>query len=189
MDHSGPGGLLKDSLASLFLVLGVSLFLVYAVMVIQFERFVQPLIIMASIPFTLIGITASLLLFGSEISIISFLGIIALGGVVVNNAIVLLDAMNRLREEEGYPLREAVLEGARRRLKPVLMTTLTTVLGVTPMAFGGGAASELYGPLGQVIFGGLITSTAITLILIPLLYYTVEERLERKRAYSVNPRL
>jgi len=170
----GPGGLLAESLSSLFLVLGTALFLVYMVMVIQFERFLQPLIIMASIPFTLVGIAGSLFLFGSDISIIAFLGIIALGGVVVNNAIVLLDAMNRLRDEEGYPLREAVLEGARSRLKPVLMTTLTTVLGVTPMAFGTGAAAELYAPLGQVIFGGLITSTAITLVLIPLIYYTVE---------------
>jgi hydrophobic/amphiphilic exporter-1 (mainly G- bacteria), HAE1 family len=148
-------------------------------MVIQFERFLQPLIVMASIPFTLVGIAGSLFLFGSDISIISFLGIIALGGVVVNNAIVLLDAMNRLRDEEGFPLKEAVLEGARSRLKPVLMTTLTTVLGVTPMAFGTGAAAEIYAPLGQVIFGGLITSTAITLILIPLIYYTVEGRKTR----------
>jgi HAE1 family hydrophobic/amphiphilic exporter-1 len=181
----GPGGLLAESASSLMLVLGAALFLVYAVMVVQFERFLQPLIIMASIPFTLVGIAGSLFLFGSDLSIIAFLGIIALGGVVVNNAIVLLDAMNRLRDEEGLPLKEAVLEGARSRLKPVLMTTLTTVLGVTPMAFGTGAAAEIYAPLGQVIFGGLITSTAITLILIPLIYYTVEGRKTRSMATPI----
>lgn len=172
----GAGGLLKESILPMIMALGVALFLVYAVMVIQFEKFVQPLIIMSSVPFTVVGIAGSLLLFGSEISIIAFLGIIALGGLVVNNAIVLIDAMNRLRQQENYPLKEAVIKGAEERIKPVLMTTLTTILGVTPMAFGRGTASELYGPLGQVIFGGLITSTAITLIIIPLLYYTVEKK-------------
>ncbi|MFP4564235.1 MAG: efflux RND transporter permease subunit [Spirochaetia bacterium] len=165
-----------DSFRALLVSLLVAVFLVYMVMVIQFERFTQPLIVMASIPFTLIGVVAGLLIFGSTLSILSFLGIIALMGIVVNNAIVLIDYINLLRDRDGMDLVKAILEGGSARLKPILMTTLTTILGVLPMAFGLGEGSEIYSPLGQTIAGGLFTSTLITLFLIPVLYYILESR-------------
>ncbi|MBN2049207.1 MAG: efflux RND transporter permease subunit [Spirochaetales bacterium] len=171
-----------QSFLSLLAALGISVFLVYMVMVIQFERFIQPLIVMAAVPFTFIGVVGSLLVYGTTLNIVSFMGIIALGGIVVNNAIVMIDYTNLLRREGKADLHEAVLKGAGSRLKPILMTTLTTVLGVIPMALGFGEGAEIYAPLGQAISGGLVSSTLITLFLIPTLYYTVEKRIEgRKR--------
>lgn len=172
----GLTDLMDSSIQQLLLIFGISIFLVYAVMVIQFERFTQPLIVMVSIPFCLIGVIFGLLLFGSTLSIVAFLGIIALGGIVVNNAIVLIDYINLLRKEREYELRDAVLRGSAQRLRPILMTTLTTFFGVLPLAFARGDGSEVYASLGQSIAGGIITSTLITLILIPLLYYLLEKR-------------
>jgi HAE1 family hydrophobic/amphiphilic exporter-1 len=172
---SGTSALIGDSMASLSLMLLISVFLVYSVMVVQFERFMQPLIIMASIPFCLIGVVAGLYLFGSALSIIAMLALIALGGTVVNNAIVLVDYMNRMRTDYGMELMPAILEGAANRLRPILMTALTTILGVLPMALASGNGSEVYAPLGQAIFGGLISSTVITLVLIPVLYAILEK--------------
>jgi len=164
------------SFKSLLVAMAISIFLVYVVMVIQFERYTQPLIVMASVPFCIIGVAGGLLLFGSGLSIVAFLGTIALGGIVVNNAIVMIDYINLLRRRDGKDVREAVLEGSSSRLKPILMTTLTTVLGVIPMAIGMGEGSAMYGPLGQTIAGGLITSTFITLFIIPILYYRLEKK-------------
>ncbi len=174
--NAGTSELIDDSLSSLSLMLAISVFLIYSVMVIQFERFMQPLIIMASIPFCLIGVVLGLYLFGSSMSIIAMLALIALGGTVVNNAIVLVDYTNMLRRSFGLELREAILEGAANRLRPILMTSLTTLFGVLPMALAHGNGSEVYAPLGQAIFGGLFTSTIVTLILIPVLYESLEKR-------------
>ncbi len=176
----GVSELMTSSIQRLLLLMGLSVFLVYAVMVIQFERFTQPLIVMASIPFCLIGVVFGLLVFGSTLSIVAFLGIIALGGIVVNNAIVLIDYMNMLRQEHHLPLRDAVIKGASKRLRPILMTTLTTFFGVMPLALSRGEGSEVYAALGQAIAGGLLTSTLITLLLIPLLYYLLERRSEHR---------
>ncbi|MBN1519808.1 MAG: efflux RND transporter permease subunit [Spirochaetales bacterium] len=180
---AGTSELIGDSLSSLLFMLGIAVFLVYAVMVIQFERFMQPLIIMASIPFCLIGVVLGLYLFGSALSIISMLAIITLGGTVVNNAIVLVDYTNTLRRDLGMERRDAILEAAGNRMRPILMTALTTLFGVLPMALAHGDGSEVYAPLGQAIFGGLLTSTVITLIIIPLLY----DALERRVAYIPAP--
>jgi len=172
---AGTSALIGDSLSSLSLMLAISVFLVYSVMVIQFERFMQPLVIMASIPFCLIGVVLGLYAFGSSLSIIAMLAIIALGGTVVNNAIVMVDYINQLRRDYGLGLREAVLEGCANRLRPILMTAMTTLFGVLPMALAHGNGSEVYAPLGQAIFGGLLSSTVITLVLIPVLYEMLEK--------------
>jgi HAE1 family hydrophobic/amphiphilic exporter-1 len=163
--------------------MAIAVFLVYAVMVIQFERFMQPLIVMAAVPFVLIGVVASLALFGSTLNIVSFLGVIALAGIVVNNAIVQIDYINLLRRRDGMPLVSAVLAGAASRLRPILMTTLTTVIGIIPMALGLGEGAEIYAPLGQAISGGLATSTLVTLFLVPTLYFVVESRVLRLRKW------
>lgn len=173
---TGSAAEMMDSFRSLLGAMAISVFLVYAVMVIQFERFAQPLVVMASVPFTMIGVVIGLLAFGSTLSIVSFLAVIALAGIVVNNAIVLIDYTNLLRRRDGMPLGRAVIAGARARLRPILMTTLTTVLGVLPMAMGLGEGAGMYAPLGQAIAGGLLTSTLITLFLVPVLYVSVEKR-------------
>ncbi len=165
--------------ASLLRVMVIALFLVYMVMVIQFERFRQPLIVMASVPFVLAGMALSLLAMGSTLTIVGFLGGITLAGIVVNNAIVMIDYINMLRFRDGAALKEAVLTGAAARLKPIMMATLTTVLGIVPMALGIGEGSEIYAPLGQTIAGGLLSSTLITLFLVPLIYFKLEEKFEK----------
>lgn len=170
----GSQEMINEMIPEIITALLLAVFLVYAVMVIQFNRFIQPLIIMGSIPFAMIGVILGLFLFGSDLSMIAFLGIIALAGIVVNNAIVLVDYINWLREKNQSDLRTAVIEGASTRIRPILMTTLTTMFGVLPIALVKGNGAEIYNPLGQAIFGGLISSTIITLILIPALYYRVE---------------
>jgi HAE1 family hydrophobic/amphiphilic exporter-1 len=177
---TGSAAEMFSSFSSLIMVLAAAVFLVYAVMVIQFERFIQPLLVMSSIPFTMIGITGGLLLFRSSLNIVSLLGVIALAGVVVNNAIVLIDYTNLLRIRDNMPLEKAVIAGALSRLKPILMTTLTTLLGIIPLAMGGGEGAEIYAPLGQSIFGGLFSSTFITLFFIPVVYLILERHQERK---------
>ena len=177
----GVGGLIGDSLGRLAVALAAALFLVYAVMAIQFEALIQPLIIMASVPFCFIGVVGGLAIFGSTLSIVSFLGIAALGGIVVNNAIVQIDRINRLRRE-GMELTEAVLHGAVSRLRPILMTTLTTFFGVIPLALAAGSGARIYAPLGQAVAGGLFTSTLVTLYLIPVLYRLVERHKEKRSA-------
>lgn len=185
--RAGTSELIVDSMRSLGTMLAIAIFLVYVVMVIQFERYGQPLVIMAAVPFCLIGVIAGLSLFGSPLSIIAMLGLITLGGTVVNNAIVLVDYMNTLRRRDGLELDEAIVEGASARLRPVLMTTITTLLAVLPMAFAVGDGSEIYAPLGQAIFGGLLTSMLITLILVPVLYRRLELRALRRASSPSAP--
>ncbi len=177
----GVGGLIGDSILGLGLVLIISLFLVYAVMAIQFERLLQPLIIMASVPFCFIGVVGGLAISGSDLSLIAFLGIIALAGIVVNNAIVQVDRINQLRQD-GMGLDEAVINGSVSRLRPILMTTLTTFFGILPLSLARGSGARIYAPLGQAIAGGLVTSTLVTLFLIPTLYRLVENRRFKKQS-------
>jgi HAE1 family hydrophobic/amphiphilic exporter-1 len=165
------------------LVIGVvlALFLVFTVMAIQFESLIHPLLIMAAVPFALIGAVVALAVTGTTFNMNSFLGLIVLVGIVVNNAIVLVDYANMLRREQGFELLEAVAQAGRRRLRPILMTTLTTVLGLVPLAIGLGEGSELQSPLARVVVGGLLASTAITLVLIPAIYLLVERRRSARR--------
>jgi HAE1 family hydrophobic/amphiphilic exporter-1 len=157
----------------------LALVLVYMVMAAQFESMRDPFIILFSIPLAFIGVILMLLLTKTTFNIQGFLGVIVLVGIVVNNAIVLIDYTNLLRREYGYALREAVINAGRRRLRPILMTTVTTVLGLTPMALGLGEGGELQAPMARVVVGGLVTSTLITLVFIPMVYMTVEELAER----------
>lgn len=180
----GTAAELQSSFSALTTALIIAIFLVYAVMVIQFERFDQPFMVMGAVPFILIGVVLMLLLTGTNLSIVTMLGIIALVGIVVNNAIVLIDYTNLLRVDYGRPLEEAVIDGATTRLRPILMTTLTTLLGVAPLAFRAGQGSEIYSPLGTAVFGGLITSSFITLFIIPVIYYQVE-RLRLRHGHPV----
>ncbi len=160
----------------------LALVLVYMVMAAQFESLRDPFIILFSIPLAFVGVVLVLLLTATTFNIQGFLGVIVLVGIVVNNAIVLVDYTNRLRRDEHRSVREAVITAGSRRLRPILMTTITTVLGLTPMALGIGEGGEMQAPLARVIIGGLCTSTLITLVFIPVVYMTLEERTERARA-------
>lgn len=155
--------------------------LVYMVMAAQFESLRDPLIIIFSVPLAAFGVVATLVLTGTTFNMQGFLGVIILVGIVVNNAIVLVDYTNQLRRDHGYGVREAVVTAGTRRLRPILMTTATTVLGLVPMGLGIGEGSELQVPMARTVIGGLLTSTLITLVFIPVVYSVLEERAERVR--------
>lgn len=159
----------SESFQDLYLILFIGILLVYMVMAAQFESFKDPFIIMFAVPFTMVGIILAFFVTGLTLSVTTFIGVIMLMGIVVNNGIVLVDYTNLLRKR-GYNLTEAVLEAGRSRMRPVLMTSFTTMLGMLPMALSQGMGREMYSPLGVTIIGGLLVSTVITLILVPTIY-------------------
>ncbi|MDF2596039.1 MAG: cation/multidrug efflux pump, partial [Clostridia bacterium] len=174
--------MMMESFASLAQALGISVILVYMVMVAQFESFKKPFIIMFSVPFAFVGVVWSLVISGASLSIPAFIGIILLVGIVVNNGIVLIDYIEQLRKESDISLMDAVAHGSATRLRPVLMTTLTTVLAMVPQMLALGEGSETMQPMGIVVFGGLSFSTLVTLLLIPVIYILFERHEEKKQA-------
>jgi outer membrane protein TolC/preprotein translocase subunit SecF len=183
LSFAGSSSEMSSSFRGLLAALFLAVALVYMVMASQFESLLHPLIVMFSVPFSVIGLVAALLVTGTTFNLLAFVGAIMLVGIVVNNAIVLIDYINILRER-GLELKEAVITGGRTRLKPILMTSITTILGLLPMALGLGTGAEIRAPMGRAVVGGLITSTAVTLVLIPALYWVIESRLQRARASS-----
>jgi HAE1 family hydrophobic/amphiphilic exporter-1 len=159
------------------MVLILALVLVYAVMASQYESLRDPFIIMFSVPTAAIGVVLALYLTNTSFNLQAYLGVIMLGGIVVSNAILLVDYTNVLRRRDKMELREAVEVAGRTRLRPILMTSLATMLGLVPMALGIGEGSELQVPLARVVIGGLLTSTFITLVFVPTVYTLFEEGL------------
>ena len=166
---------LATSYRSLLLALCLAVFLVYLVMASQFESFIHPFIIIFTVPLSAVGVVLALFLTQTTLSVIAFLGVIILAGIVVNNAIVLIDYTNQLRRR-GASKRDALLEAGQVRLRPILMTTLTTALGLAPMAVGWGEGSEVRAPMAVTVMGGLIFSTLLTLIFIPVIYELVDRK-------------
>jgi HAE1 family hydrophobic/amphiphilic exporter-1 len=166
---------METSFASMRLAILLAIFMVYLVMASQFESLLHPLVILFSVPFALIGLLGTLFLSNTAISIVVLIGGILLAGIVVNNAIILVDYTNRLRRRGSSKL-EALQRAGEVRLRPILMTTATTVLGLLPMAIGLGEGSELRRPMALTVVGGLITSTALTLLIIPAVYRLVDRR-------------
>jgi HAE1 family hydrophobic/amphiphilic exporter-1 len=160
---------METSFGSMRLAIFLAVFMVYLVMASQFESLLHPFVILFSVPLALIGLFGTLWLFGVNVSIVVLIGAILLAGIVVNNAIILVDYTNQLRRR-GLSKLEALTRAGRVRLRPILMTTATTVLGLLPMALGLGAGSELRRPMALTVIGGLITSTALTLLIIPAVY-------------------
>ena len=160
---------MQTSLQSLIFALCLAVFLVYIVMASQFESFVHPFVIIFTIPLALIGVLFTLFVTGISFSVVVFLGLIMLAGIVVNNAIVFVDYINHLRAN-GRSKADAIVQAGSVRLRPILMTTATTVLGLLPMALGLGAGSEIRTPMAITVVAGLISSTALTLIVIPTVY-------------------
>ncbi|HET8864727.1 MAG TPA: efflux RND transporter permease subunit [Gracilimonas sp.] len=165
----------------------MALILIYMVMAGQFERFLDPLVVMFSVPLAMIGVIPALLLTGTTLNIQSFMGMIMLIGIVVNNAIVLVDYINLMRREKNMPVFEAVVEAGRLRLRPILITTLTTVLGLLPLSFGLGAGAEIQASLARVVIGGLTASTLVTLVFIPVVYVSADALLDKAKAINWNP--
>lgn len=157
--------------------------LIYMVMAAQFERFLDPLIVMFSVPVALVGVAPILWLTNTTFNIQSLMGLVMLIGIVVNNAIVLVDYINLMRRDRGLELVPAVIEAGRLRLRPILMTTCTTILGLLPLAIGYGAGGEIQAALARTVIGGLAASTLITLLLIPVVYVTTHGTLLRVQAF------
>lgn len=162
-----------------------ALALIYMVMAAQFERFIDPLIVMFSVPLIIIGVVPTLLITGTTLNIQSLMGIVMLIGIVVNNAIVLVDYINLLIREQGMAAKQAVLEAGRLRLRPILMTTSTTMLALIPLSIGIGDGGEIQASLARVVIGGLISSTLITLVLIPVVFLSIDSLRTRRQPAMV----
>ncbi|MBN1119351.1 MAG: efflux RND transporter permease subunit [Bacteroidales bacterium] len=174
----------QESFVDLAMLLLLSLVLVYLVMASQFESLKMPLIIMISIPFAFTGVILGLLITNTTLSVIAALGAIMLVGIVVKNAIVLVDYINLMRDR-GYALDVAIIESGKSRLRPVLMTALTTILGMLPLAFSTGEGSEIWSPMGISVIGGLIFSTIITMVIVPVFYRFIASSGERDKKDNV----
>lgn len=175
MRVTGQSEEMDASFRSLMFALGLAIFLVYLVMASQFESLLHPFVILFSIPLAGIGVAVALWLTDTRLSVIVFIGLIMLAGIVVNNAIVLVDLINQLRAR-GMERIAAIKEAAHLRLRPIMMTTLTTLLGLLPMAFGLGEGSEMRTPMAITVIGGLLTSTLLTLLVVPVMYSLLDRR-------------
>ena len=176
---SGENEAIMDAMGQLLLMLGLGVLLVYLVMVAQFQSLRSPLIVMFTIPLAFTGGFLALLISGIELSVVSLIGFVMLVGVIVNNGIVLVDYINQLRLS-GMERREAIVEAGVTRLRPILMTSLTTILGLVVMAFGGDAGTALMQPVALVCIGGLLYATLMTLLVVPCMYDLLSRRELRK---------
>ncbi len=177
---TGQNEEMADSFQSLLFALSLAVFLVYLVMASQFESLLHPFIILFTIPLALVGAILGLWITGSTISVVVFIGLILLAGIVVNNAIVLIDLINQYRER-GMSKIKAILEGGKSRLRPIVMTTLTTALGLLPLAIGFGDGAELRAPMAITVIAGLIVSTLLTLIVIPTMYAIMDRKVYKQK--------
>jgi HAE1 family hydrophobic/amphiphilic exporter-1 len=175
MHIGGQGEELQQSINSLLFAFGLAVFMVYLVMASQFESLLHPFVILFTIPLALVGAVLALFVTRSPVSVVVFIGLILLVGLVVKNAIILIDKVNQLRES-GTPKREALVEGARSRLRPIMMTTLCTLFGFLPLALALGEGAEVRSPMAITVIGGLLISTLLTLVVIPVVYDLLDRR-------------
>lgn len=175
MHIGGQGEELAESARSLIFAFGLAIFLVYLVMASQFESLLHPFVILFTIPLALVGAILALMLTGKPISVVVFIGLILLVGLVTKNAIILIDKVNQLREA-GVAKHEALVEGARSRLRPIIMTTLCTLFGFLPLAVAMGEGAEVRAPMAITVIGGLLVSTLLTLLVIPVVYDLLDRR-------------
>jgi HAE1 family hydrophobic/amphiphilic exporter-1 len=178
----------QKAFRELLLGLILALMLVYMVMASLYESLRDPFVVMFSIPLAAIGVILILFLTNTTFNVQSYIGCIMLGGIVVNNAILLVDYTNLLRRRDKMPLREAIEEAGRRRLRPILMTATTTIFALIPLALGLSEGGEAQAPMARAVIGGLLSSTLITLVIIPVMY-SVIEGMGKKKMVSVEPAL
>ena len=174
---SGQSEEMTESFQSMQFALILAVFLVYLVMASQFESLIHPFVILFTIPLALVGAVLALFITGTTINIVALIGVIMLAGIVVNNAIVLVDLVNQLRAQGATKI-DAILEAGAARLRPILMTSLTTALGLLPMAIGFGEGSEVRSPMAITVIGGLLVSTLLTLLVIPVVYSLLDRKPE-----------
>jgi len=163
----------QESFMYLGLALLVAILLTYMVMASQFESLVDPFTILFTVPLSMIGVALGLMVTGTDMSVMALVGVVMLVGIVVNNGIVLVDKINQLRQE-GMALEAAIHEAGRVRLRPVLMTAMTTILGMFPLAIGSGESGETWAPMGRAVMGGMTVATILTLVIVPIIYYYME---------------
>lgn len=171
----------KESFGSLSFALLLSIILVYMVMASQFESLIHPFTILLTIPLAGVGALAAFLILGKSLNIMAYIGLVMLAGIAVNDSIILLDAINQFKKE-GLFLKDAIIAAANSRLRPIFMTSLTTILGLLPMTFGLGESAAIRSSMAIAVIGGLITSTLLTLVVIPCVYYVFDGLFVRKRA-------
>jgi len=181
IDIGGENEERTRSFRDLAFAFGLALLLVYMILAAQFESFIHPFTILLSVPLATVGAAVALFLTGEGLNSMSLIGLVILVGIVVNDAIVKVDFINQMRAA-GQPLRQAILEAGRVRLRPIVMTTVTTVLGLTPMALGLGRGADLRAPLAIAVIGGLISATALTLVVVPVAYDMLDELRIKLRA-------
>ncbi|KFL37970.1 hypothetical protein N788_02005 [Arenimonas donghaensis DSM 18148 = HO3-R19] len=186
MRIGGQGEELAASVASLVFAFGLAIFLVYLVMASQFESLLHPFVIMFTIPLALVGAVLALFITRSSLSVVVFIGLILLVGIVVKNAIILIDKVNQLRIA-GVPKHEAILQGASSRLRPIAMTSLTALLGFLPMALATGEGAEVRAPMAATVIGGLAVSTLLTLVVIPVVYNLLDRRSDESYVARAKP--
>jgi HAE1 family hydrophobic/amphiphilic exporter-1 len=173
---------MKDMVADMSFAFVLAMLLTYLLLSAILESFVQPVFILLTVPLAIIGVLASLYYTGISFAITSLMAIIMLIGIVVNNAILMLDYTNQLVREKGIGVRDALIEACPTKLKPIIMSTLAIILGMLPLAIGVGSSGvEMRQPLGVVSVGGLVVSTALTLFVIPAFYYLFEDRKKKKK--------
>jgi HAE1 family hydrophobic/amphiphilic exporter-1 len=180
--HISQGGETQSQnevFGSIFAALGVAVMLMYLILVVQFGSFLDPLAILLSLPLSLIGVVLALLVTHDTLNLMSLIGVILLMGIVAKNAILLIDFAKMAHENQGLSLRDALIEAGRIRLRPILMTTLALIAGMVPVALGLGEGADFRAPLGRAVIGGVITSTVLTLIVIPTIYEILDEWRDR----------
>jgi len=170
----------KESLSNLSFALILSLILVFMVLAAQFESIIQPFVIMLTIPMAGVGTVLTFFLLGKPLNMMAYIGIIMLGGIAVNNAIILIDRINQLREN-GLQKKEAIMLAGTQRIRPILMTSLTTILALLPLTIGIGESASLRAPMALAVTGGLVSSTLLTLIVIPCVYWIFDDLSVRLR--------
>ncbi|MFS0638617.1 efflux RND transporter permease subunit [Mesobacillus foraminis] len=183
---SGDRELLDSSMDDLYLAFGLAIIFVYLVMAAQFESLKYPFVIMFTVPLMIIGVAAALTLTHTPISLTVIIGLIVLAGIVVNNAIVIVDYINQ-KKKSGMPSYEAIVTAVKDRLRPILMTALTTILGLVPLALGLGEGTEINQPMGIAVIGGLVSSTLLTLFIIPVVYSLLDKETRRMNKMYATP--
>ncbi|MCK9486928.1 MAG: efflux RND transporter permease subunit [Dehalococcoidia bacterium] len=185
VNHGGVGSDIDQGFTSMLIAIGASIVLVYLIMAGLFQSWVDPFVILFTLPLAVIGAIAALWITGSSLSINAMLGMLMLVGIVVTNAIVMLEYVTMLRRERGYDVHQALVEGGQTRLRPVLMTALATMLALIPLAAGFGGSGLISAELGRVVIGGLFTSTFLTLLVVPVVYSLMDSL---KRRFARAPR-
>jgi HAE1 family hydrophobic/amphiphilic exporter-1 len=170
MEFTGEELKRKESMSNLTFALILSLVLVFMVLAAQFESIIQPLVIMLTIPLAGVGTVLTFIIFGKSLNMMAYIGIIMLGGIAVNNAIILIDRINQLREA-GMNKKDAIVLAGSQRIRPILMTSLTTILALLPLTIGIGESASLRAPMAMAVIGGLVSSTLLTLVVIPCVYW------------------